>query len=232
MNDLTSKQMKPFVRFCLYFITLAIILSIVAALLCRFGFEIVAKEDGLMEWLECLWLCISCLFLFLASTRKTDYSKLFGILWLVPLIAVFRELDGIFDKAFFHGAWVVPAGIIVILVVYKILKSSATLAAEVLGFMQSQQIIFLGFGFFMVVVFAQVCGWQAVWHKLLGEHYHRRVGRFIEELIEFFGYVTIIMGSLECWLGAEERKTSKEQPKVTDKKSKKDLTADYVNITN
>jgi hypothetical protein len=201
MDDLKDMQIKAFVRFSLYFAIFSIVLIVMLRLLCRFGFTAIIKEDGILEWLEFLWLLLSSLFIFFAARRTTRYSSLFAVLWLVPLIAGARELDAEFDRLF-HGAWVIPAGFLALLVLNRISKCYSSLKAELLRFIQSQQMVFLSLGFFIVVVFAQVSGRQAVWHTLLGEHYVRDVGRFVEEYLEFLGYIIILVGSIECYVQA------------------------------
>jgi hypothetical protein len=201
MNDLKNMQIKTLSRFLLYFAVFTIILVLLSLLLCRYGYGTGLREDGIIEWFEFLWLCISSLFLFLAARRTNEYASLFSVLWIIPLIAGIRELDAVFDSIF-HGAWVIPAAAISMVVFYRIFKSFGQIKIEALRFTQTQQVVFLGIGFFIVVVFSRVCGEQAVWNSLLGEHYIRKVGRFIEEYLEFFGYVIIIIGSLECYLSS------------------------------
>jgi hypothetical protein len=67
------------------------------------------KENSIIEWLETLWLLLSSLFLFLGARKSAKHARLFAVLWLLPLIAAARELDGVFDRILFHGAWVIPA---------------------------------------------------------------------------------------------------------------------------
>jgi len=187
------------VRFPLYFLGVALLTGAAVLALKFFGFEIVMKENGVVEWLEVLWLLLSSLFLFLAARRSIEYSGLFSVLWLLPVIAAIRELDGIFDKIF-HGAWIIPAMFIAAIVFYRIFRSFNILKLQSLSFINTQQVVFLGVGFFIVVIFAQISGEQCVMRAVLQEHYHRYVGRFVEEFIEFLGYIILVIGSLECYI--------------------------------
>ena len=199
MHESKNAQIKTFKRFLIYFLAFAITLVIISRLLCRYGFDSVIKEDGIVEWFEFLWCCLSGLFLFRAAHRTTDYASLFGVLWLLPIIAAVRELDHVFDLIF-HGAWVVPAAIIALVALYRTFKSHGSIKIQVLRFLQTQPMILLGIGFFIICVFAQVSGQQVLWKAILGKHYVRNIGRFVEEFTEFLGYIILVIGSLECYL--------------------------------
>jgi succinate dehydrogenase hydrophobic anchor subunit len=201
MSDLNkNRQVKTLIRLLSYFTGLLVILYIISQFFYHFEVEDILRENKTLEWLECLWLCISSLLLFLAARRTTKFPKLFAAFWLLPLIAVFRELDGELDKMLFHDSWVIPAATVSILVIYRISKSYETIKVESLLFMQTQQMIFLGTGFFIVAVFAQLCGQQSMWQVIMEEHYQRNIGRFLEEILEFLGYIILMVGSLECLL--------------------------------
>jgi len=139
------------------------------------------------------------------------YARLFAVLCLLPLVAATRELDRAFDKALFQGAWAVPACFIVLLACYKAYRCRNTIKLEFVEFMQTQQAVFFGLGFFITVIFAQVFGQQAIMRAVFQQHYIRSIGGFIEEVFEFLGYIILVAGSLECYLRAhlaKERKLS------------------------
>lgn len=194
--------MKTLARFLLYFLGFSLLSGAVTLLLRWFGYGMVLKENGPVEWLEALWCSLCSLFLFLASRKSAQYARLFAVLWLLPLVATVRELDRVFDEMFFHGAWAVPAILIVLLAYYKASRYRNTVKLEFVAFMQTQQAVFFGLGFFIVTVFAQSFGQQAVMQAVFQEHYVRSIGRFIEEVIEFLGYIILVVGSLECYLRA------------------------------
>jgi len=202
MSDLKDAQTKTFARLLLYFASLTIVLYVISQLFSCFELEDLLGENNFIEWLEVLWLCISCLFLFLAARKTTNFPRLFAVLWILPIIAACRELDGELDKILFHGSWVIPAVILALLLFYRISKSFGTIKAESLHFIQTQQMVLLSIGFFIVAVFAQVCGQQSMWQAVLEGHYNRNVGRFLEEILEFLGYIILIVGSIECYLQA------------------------------
>jgi len=207
MNRLKNIHLATLIRFLCYFSTFAVIFVVFLRVLCLCGSHMVLKENCIIEWIEFFWLFLISVFLFGAARRTTEYSALFSILAFLPLIAGTRELDGVFDKVF-KGAWVIPASAIAMVVLYRIFKSFGQLKAEILRFVQTQQMVFLGIGFFIVVIFSQLMGRQIVWRLILCEHYVRNVGRFVEEILEFLGYVILVIGSIECYLaaGANHRK--------------------------
>ena len=117
-----------------------------------------------------------------------------------------------FDYAF-HGAWAIPAGAIALMIVRRAFKSFGQLKAETLRFIETQQVVFLGIGFFTLVIFAQFTGRQVVWRAILGEHYVRIAGRFAEEIFELLGYVILVIGSIECYVsaGADQPKALRDE---------------------
>jgi hypothetical protein len=201
MNGSKNIQTATLIRFSVYFTSFAVILFVILKMLSRYGLDLVLEENGIIEWLEFLWLILSSLFLFLAARRTNEYPVLYPILSLLPLIAGIRELDGPLDKIF-HGAWMVPATILELTVLYRIIRSFGQFKAEALRFTQTQRMVFLGIGLFIVVVFAQLSGQQVVWLAILGEHYVRSVGRFVEELLEFLGYIILLIGTIECYISS------------------------------
>jgi hypothetical protein len=192
--------MKTLVRFSLYLLGCSLLTGTAMLLLYWFGYRVVLKEDGPVEWLEALWLLLSSLFLFLAARKSGKYARLFSVLWLLPLAAAVRELDAVFDRIVFHGAWFIPAAFILSVAFYRAFKSRSILKSEILEFVQTQQAVFLGLGFFIVVAFAQICGQQAVMRAVFQSNYIRSIGGFVEEIIEFLGYIILVVGSLECYL--------------------------------
>lgn len=137
MSDLKSAQTKTFIRLLSYFAALTIVLYVVSQLFFYLELEDLLKENNIIEWVECLWLCMSGLFLFLAARKTTDFPRLFAVLWLLPIIGACRELDGELDKMLFHGSWVISAVILALLVLYRIFKSFDVLKAESLRFAQT-----------------------------------------------------------------------------------------------
>jgi hypothetical protein len=192
-------QIRTLIRFTLYFFSFALLTSAAMLSLSHFGYSIVMKENNIIEWLEAVWLLLSSLFLILAACRSVEYKEFFSVLWLLPLIAAARELDGEFDR-FFHGAWIIPAMFITALVFYRTFNSFYIFKKETLNFIHTQQAVFLFIGFFVVVIFAQICGQQSVMRAVLQEHYQRCIGRFMEEIMEFLGYILIVIGSIECFI--------------------------------
>jgi hypothetical protein len=199
--DFKRNQIATLIRFSLYFVIFTFILFSVLQLLIHTGFEIMLKDNNIIEWTELLLLIATTVFLFLASRRTQEFPVLYTILALLPVIAAFRELDSVLDRIF-HGAWIIPAAIIYMIIFYKIIKWFNQLKGEVLCFVQTQQMVFLGIGFLIVVIFAQLSGQQIVWRAVLGQNYLRVIGRLVEELTEFLGYFILLVGSVECWVSA------------------------------
>lgn len=198
--DLKRNRVATLIRFSLYFVVFTIILFVLLQILICTEFKVL-EENNILEWTEFLLLIISTLFLFLASRRTQEFPLLYTILAFLPVVAAIRELDAVFD-GIFHGAWVMPATVVYMIILYKIVRWFNPLKDEVLRFAQTQQIVFLGIGFFVVVIVAQLSGQQIVWRAALGQNYLRVAKVLAEELAEFIGYSILVVGSIECWVSA------------------------------
>jgi hypothetical protein len=199
MNNFKRAQITKLIRFSLYFAVFAFFLFFILQTLILTRSQVMLKDNNIIEWTEFLWLTLSAFFLFLAAGRTKEFPVLYTILALLPVIAAVRELDAVFDQIF-HGAWVIPATAVYLTIFYKVYKAFNQLKDEVLRFVQTQQVVFLGIGLFVIVIFAQFSGRQILWHAVLGQNYLRIVGRLVEELIELLGYFILLIGSIECYL--------------------------------
>jgi hypothetical protein len=206
MNNIQKNQVATFIRFLLYFFSFALVIFCILRLLILSGFQILLKDNNIIEWAEFCWLALSSSFLLMAARKSIEFSNLYAILGLFPILAGIRELDAVLDQIF-HGAWAVPAGALYLLIIYRIYKKIQQLKGETLRFVHTPQIVFIGIGLFTVVFLAQFLGQKIIWQALLGPHYVRIAGRFIEEILEFFGYILLLVGSIECYLTARNDST-------------------------
>jgi hypothetical protein len=183
----------------LYLFCLAGLFGLASVLIHKFGGKIVLQENGIVEWIQILWLAITALLLFQARHVTGLNRELLFILALMPVIALVRELDDYSDTLFFHGSWKYIDMVIVIYMVCHARKSFKDLLPDFEIFTRTQPFIFFVLGFFIVFAFARIFGQQSLWRVLLEETYHRKIGRLLEEYLELLGYSFILLGALEIW---------------------------------
>jgi len=158
--------------------------------------EFLFKEDRLVEWAQVGCLIISCLIYYIASKKHNDIKEGFRILLLIALLGAVRELDRFFDHLLFEKAWQVLIAIISWYAIYNLWKNYQILKKQ-LHFFFNTRAFGLLFSGFLICIFSQVIGQKIFWKALMQEQYCRFAVRTVEECVEFFGYLIILMGTIE-----------------------------------
>ncbi|GAA3911720.1 hypothetical protein [Luteimonas lutimaris] len=107
-----------------------------------------------------------------------------------------RELDAVFDVLLFHGAWVVPAGLLAVGCCLYALRDWRGALSSLARFVQSRQGAVLTLGLVVVVAYSRLFGVSAIWQGLLGDQYLRVFKNAAEESIELLGYTCIAAAAL------------------------------------
>ncbi|MEN6307821.1 MAG: hypothetical protein ABFD91_08705 [Anaerohalosphaeraceae bacterium] len=145
----------------------------------------------------------------MASSKCTqEYKELFRVMFILPVIAVIRENDRLLETYVFDESWEVFVIIGLIYLGYVFMKTARPVSLQFIKFTHTQPFICFVLGFFITVGFARIVGQQDLWRALLQERHHRMIGGFVEEIMEFFGYCIILIGSLECYF--EAKRSSKK----------------------
>lgn len=212
---MTSSQNKintvTLMRYLGYGVVSTVILLVTMSIFYRQDGLYVLRENRFLETVQLGLLILAGFVLLNAACHTSQYSRFLMLLFLLILIAVIREMDGIFDQCIFHGSWAFIALLPVIAILCLIRRNPPRLLTEFNRFYCTQEMIFLGIGFYIVTIFSQLCGRQVVWRVILGEQYVREVGRYVEELLELLGYMLLTIGSLECYWNARKNQ-SRERP--------------------
>ena len=144
--------MKPETRSSLLFTVRSAAVFLAAAVVSGFAFGMVLfeinrkgniVEGGPVEILQVSILGLSALVYALQARRRPALRRAFALVALASLAMGLRELDGLFDRLLFHGAW-------------------ALLAA----FVQTPQCLLFVAGLAFAVVVAQLVGYKELWNRL------------------------------------------------------------------
>lgn len=189
---------QPVVRFALYAAVAAVGLQgLVSAAGTSYGPGLF-KEDGPVEWLQFVLIAASG-FLLIWSSRVTRsaYPSLSLLAGLLAFVAALRELDRYLDALLFAGAYKYAGACVGALALRHVWRKRAELRREAAGFTLEAPFFLLAFGFFLVVIVAQLGGQSELWKALLEPGSARIAKRVFEETIEAVGYLIIFFGAIE-----------------------------------
>ncbi|MHC5009448.1 MAG: hypothetical protein ACYTG6_00680 [Planctomycetota bacterium] len=162
------------------------------------------NEGGPMEWIEVAILGLGALVL-LGAFRAGE-PILHRLLFLLVIMALARELDGVLEGNFFRKAhrWImVPVA--VALVAWAARRRRAVVP-QVLAFLTRPAFAYFVFGALLAMLYAQFLGQTFVWRSL-AEDMQESAKRFVEEGLEAAGYLWILCGVLEERVFAPPRRS-------------------------
>jgi hypothetical protein len=169
------------------------------------------KENRFLEWVQ-IGVLVAAGAVCWPALRRRGFA-LHGILGLLLLAATFRELDSFLNDVLFDDA-------------EKVLMFSALGAAalvfflrfaeardQVIRFSDRHGFFLLFFGAMLVTVFAQFFGQRELWKLLANPKLTSEAKRFVEEGLEFMGYLVIACGVIEeRFFGGSSGKDSSGNP--------------------
>lgn len=152
------------------------------------------RENRWLEWIQIGLLgvlAVGCLGAF-----RAGQPVLHRALCLMLMAAVFRELDSFLEGNLFENAHTVGMGLILTALVALCIVGRDSLKREIPSFLNRPSFYLMLFGAMLVVVYAQILGQREIWRTfspdLLSES-----KRYIEEGLEFMGYLVIGCGVFE-----------------------------------
>lgn len=192
----------PLLRLFLYLLIQAVFLVLYAlalqkASMGRLGsidLEGLLRENRWLEWFQISLLCVVALMC--VGAFRAGEPALHRLLALLALFAVARELDSFLEKLLFDRAHWIPMGLAVAAIVAVAAPARGELAHDLPLFFGRPGFYLMLFGFALVVLYAQVLGQREIWEAFQPK-YESEAKRFVEEGLEFMGYVVIGCGVLE-----------------------------------
>ena len=180
-----------------------VIVAILAALpqLARTQIVPVFRENGPLEWLQLGLLAAASGLLAVAAACRPTCRALLAILAAGVLVAVIRELDGVWSSLALPRKAPAIVGAAVFLAV--VVRMRRALLAQLSRFVGSRGFALLWMGAVIVGAFAQIVGSEAFLEALVGSDFERDYRRVVEETGELFGCGVLLIGSVETALEAE-----------------------------
>lgn len=168
------------------------------------GDIIIFKENGPIEWFQCVVLAASSAVFVFGGYRLPDLREVFTLLALISVFAAIRELDGFLDRMVPWAGWKV--GFLALLFAVGLAYQKSDLISRQLPlFLASRGFVILWAGFLIAVPVGQLVGHGAFLQMVMGDDYNRDYKRAIEETLETLGYLLVLVGSFEALfqLGAD-----------------------------
>lgn len=111
------------------------------------------------------------------------------------LVVLIREFDMFLDDIS-HGFWKYPAFLVFLFSVYRAYLFRKGFLHSMSRFMASNPGTIVILGLITVIFFSRVFGTSNLWSPLMGEHFLPIYKDAIQEGVELYGYLLIMVGSL------------------------------------
>ncbi len=160
------------------------------------------RESGPVQWTQLGFLVLTGGLLILAAAIHPARRGFYGAAAGVAMLALVRELDSAFDRLIPVAGWKAAAAAVGLGLAGFAWWHRRSLITALADQVDRRPFALLFCGFLVVVPFAQLFGHGPLQRIILGEAYHPDIKRILEEIAELFGYFLLLLGAVECLLGA------------------------------
>ncbi len=187
---------KEFYKLILEFLSISLLVIIVP--LAMYIDIVMLKNNmgelSITEFLQSLFILSSALF-FIFVIRKDINSKGAYILISGLFLSMFiRESDFYLD-VIVHGFWKVPVLITLIITAFYANKNKDTIMAPIVKHAKNKPFTFIMIGLIIVLIFSRIYGTGSLWENIMTDSYNSMYKAVIQESLELFGYIFILLGS-------------------------------------
>jgi hypothetical protein len=190
------------VRLLIYFLVQGVILAVYAEAtmqadedeLAGIDLKELLKENAILEWAQAGLLAV-IVTLGLGAFRRGE-PVIHRVLVLMAAFAMFRELDSFLKDLLFKRSHHIFMGLIFWGAAAVVWRRREEFVGQLAGFLGRPGFPFMFFGVVLVVLFGQILGQRDIW-KALAPDKVSLAKRFVEEGLEFMGYVSIAIGFVE-----------------------------------
>jgi len=155
------------------------------------------KENGAIEWTQCMLLAVAALLLFATAAQRTFLGQSAVLLGLLVSVAATRELDSVLEAWLPLVSWKLPVVLLGLAAAAVAWRSRAVLRPQLERLLSYRGLPLLWAGFVVAVPFGQLVGHGELLEALMGDDYTRDYKRVIEETTELVGYALIVVGTIE-----------------------------------
>jgi lysylphosphatidylglycerol synthetase-like protein (DUF2156 family) len=173
------------------------------------------SEDSLTEKTQSVMLLISSVLFLITTIRYRQVWVLSVLLFCFTIASFIREQDVYLDQWLFHGSWKIGAFAAVGFALFVCIKYHKSFFESMSIFSNSFAFGVLLSGFLTTYVFSRLLGRKVFWMIVMGDRYFRDVKNAGEECVELFGYLLLLIASIEYLFYL---RTKIKQPVLADKK--------------
>jgi hypothetical protein len=155
-------------------------------------------ENGLIEWMQVLFLVVSIAVLWRSSSLAKDRrTVLFSMICLL-LATIMREWDKILDETFGRHVWKVLSGFFIVAASVPFFRHRRPFYISALHLTRQPSFGIMLTGGLIVLIFSRLFGSGEFWTDLIDHRqFAREAKKVAEECTELMGYFFIMIGTFE-----------------------------------
>ncbi|SRR5690606_230445 len=199
-----SSKIRPLIgqgiRFFIY-----VVAAFLLAELIRFDAQIGSietkfSEDSYTEYMQSIFLLTSSILLFIIYKRSRPRSYLALLLFAFTSVSLIREQDVYFENLIGQTAWFFPVLIILIAALYLVVRNWQRFVTQLNRYRYTFSAGLLTSGIITTYVFSRLFGRRIFWQTVMEGHYFRGVKNAAEECLELYGYLFILIATIEFFI--------------------------------
>lgn len=160
-----------------------------------------AVENSLIELLQLAFLAMSMALLSIVAARRREWRSGIVLVCAFFMCMAIRECDSIFDKAFYHGAWLPCALAVAAAGAIQALALRRSTFAGLAAIVRDRSFGVLCSGLSAIFAFSRILGYKRIWltiyRDICGEQFAielcRAMKNIAEEGTELFGYALVFL---------------------------------------
>jgi len=155
-------------------------------------------ENGLIEWLQVLFLITCMAVLWKASRLAGDRRAVLGSMIFLLAATVIREWDKILDQTFGRHVWKILSGLFIGAAAVPFIYRRRAFYISALHLTRQPSFGIMLTGGLIVLVFSRLFGAGDFWVQLIDDRtFAREAKQVAEECTELMGYFFIMIGTFE-----------------------------------
>ena len=155
-------------------------------------------ENGLIEWMQVLFLLVSIVVLWRAAGLAKDRREVLFAMICLLIATIMREWDNILDETLGRHVWKVFSGIFIVTASVPFFRHRRAFYISALHLTRQPSFGIMLTGGLIVLVFSRMFGSGDFWTELIDHReFARKAKKVAEECTELMGYFFIMIGTFE-----------------------------------
>lgn len=196
----TTPIISQGVRFFIYTLTAFLIAELIRFDAQTGSIDTKFSENSYTEYMQSIFLLTSSILLFIIYKRSQPRSYLALLLFAFTSVSLIREQDVYFENSIGQTAWLFPVLIILMVVLYLVVRNGQTFVVQFDRYRHTFSAGLLTSGVITTYVFSRLFGRKIFWHTVMESHYFRGVKNAAEECLELYGYLFILIATVEFFI--------------------------------